>query len=124
MAHSNPLDPSNIAAEYIPDVFTQLQSYFTRSNTGPLGVASRANFARILAAEPMALDKRLEHISVLCAANTIAMVFLLGVVVLQVGEWWVAETVIKPLEVEAERLARTATAVQPAVVDAAEKKNQ
>lgn len=45
----------------------------------------------------MSLTERKEIISVLCAANTMAVALLVGVLVLQIGEWYVEETVVKPV---------------------------
>lgn len=44
----------------------------------------------------MSLTERTEVLSVLCAANTMAVVLLIGVLTLQIGEWYVEETVVKP----------------------------
>lgn len=101
-----PRDPLNVAAHpaFDPvDLFTKLQSYFARQNTGPLGDSARAKAIAADTASLMTYAERTEHLSVLCAANTIAIALLVGVLVLQVGEWYVEENLVKPvLEAEAE----------------------
>lgn len=66
----------------------------------------------------MALDKRSIHMQVLCAANTVIMVLLVGVVILQIGEWWIQVSVIAPIEAEEARIAQQAALLK------AEKKDQ
>lgn len=94
------------------DTFSRLQNFFTSGNSGPLGDAGRAAAARLLTATPMTRQARFEHIGVLCAANTIAGIFLLGVLILQIGEWYVEETVVRPAEVEARKYESEIKAVE------------
>lgn len=70
----------------------------TKSNKGPLGEYARASAALEDAAGAMSYADRVEHVSVLCAANTISIALLVGVILLQVGEWYTEETLVKPLE--------------------------
>lgn len=56
----------------------------------------------------MTWDERLEHVSVMCAGNTIAMAFLIGVVLLQISEWYVEETLAKEHIEEARKEAEVA----------------
>ncbi|KAL8286234.1 hypothetical protein RQP46_004722 [Phenoliferia psychrophenolica] len=101
------------------DLFTRIQTMVTRSNTGPLGDSARESALLEAAAGPMGYEQRLEHVSVLCAANTISMAFLIGVIFLQIGEWYTEETLVKPLE---EQIARDEAAAKVPVTE--EKKTQ
>lgn len=103
----------------LTDTFSRVQAFFSSHNTGPLGDAVRSHAQTLLDAAPMTRDERYSHLSVLCAANTIAVVFLVGVLVLQVGEWYVEEEVVKPNEIEAKKFEQRA-----AVVVEKEKKEQ
>ncbi|SCZ90355.1 BZ3500_MvSof-1268-A1-R1_Chr1-3g01936 [Microbotryum saponariae] len=118
----DPLDKS-ILASSIPDTFTRLQAYFAKSNTGPLGDRARNAAAALRNAEPMAWDKRVEHNSVLCAGNTIIAALLVGVVVLQISEWYVEEQLAKEnAELAAQGLAPVVAVEAVAVTE--EKKTQ
>jgi hypothetical protein len=81
-----------------------MQAYFSSRNTGPLGNAVRLAAQNLIDAPPMTRPERFTHLSVLCAANTIATVFLVGVLMLQVGEWYTEEEIIRPAEAEMKRL--------------------
>lgn len=61
----------------------------------------------------MSFNERIELISVLCASNTIAMAFLGGVILLQVSEWYLEETVVKEAELEAKKFEAAAAAAAP-----------
>lgn len=82
-------------------MFSAVQNFFARGNLGPLGDASRAAAAYAANAPTMTFAERKEMIAILCAGNTLAVALLVGVLVLQIGEWYVEETVVKPtLEAE------------------------
>ena len=57
--------------------------------------------SEILAFQPMDWEERTTMLSVMSAANTIALVLLAGVVLLQVSEWYVEESIAA--EIEADR---------------------
>jgi hypothetical protein len=79
-------DPFNKAARVLPgaDFFSRMQAYFAARNSGTLGDRARENAAHLLNHKPMTWDERVQHVQVMCAANTIAMALLAGVVLLQV----------------------------------------
>lgn len=81
-----------------------MQTLVTKGNTGPLGDTARANALAEATKAAMTYSERVEHVSVLCAANTISIVLLVGVVLLQIGEWYTEETLVKPID-EAEKAA-------------------
>lgn len=56
----------------------------------------------------MTYTERTEHLAILCAANTIVIALLAGVLILQVGEWYVEETLTKEWEAEAAAAAKGA----------------
>lgn len=58
----------------------------------------------------MTYSERVEHVSVMCAGNTIAMVFLTGIILLQISEWYLEEQMAKEAAAEA-AAAETATPV-------------
>lgn len=69
----------------------------------------------------MTYSERIQHISILSAGNILAVVLLVGVLIMQVGEWYVEENVVKP-EMEAIRAAEAVAARVVAVTE--EKKTQ
>ncbi|KAI5480055.1 hypothetical protein MNV49_002020 [Pseudohyphozyma bogoriensis] len=105
----DPLNPRPNASTEL-DFFTKLQGWVTKRNSGPLGDVARANALAEAAAPLMTYNERVEHVSVLSAANTIAIVLLVGVVIMQIGEWYVEETVVKPVE---EAIARAPATPKP-----------
>lgn len=115
------MDPSAHPIYAATDLFTRIQALFARQNSGPLGDNARATAAALLTADPMTYSERIEHISILSAGNTLAVVLLVGVLIMQVGEWYVEENVVKP-EMEIIRAAEAAAAANVAVTE--EKKTQ
>jgi len=85
---SDPLDKNALFSPGV-DVYTRLQSYWSRE---------KASVADILAFQPMDWDERTTMLSVMSAANTIAIILLAGVVLLQVSEWYVEESIAAELE--------------------------
>lgn len=75
------------------DLYTRVQSWYNK------GLPTE-----LLAFEPMDWDARLTLLSVMSAANTLAIMLLVGVVTLQVSEWYVEEQYT--LEIEQEKKAR------------------
>lgn len=75
-----------------------MQTYFAK------GENARLHAESLLSTTKMSFQERVEHDSVLCAANTIAMAFLAGVILLQVSEWYLEETIVKEAEAEAKKL--------------------
>lgn len=78
----------------------------------------------------MSLDERIEHDSVMCAGNILLMMLLSGIILLQISEWSLEDTMLKeekealqkqsaPVKVDA---AAPATAVAPVPVTAEKKK--
>ncbi|KAK4700168.1 hypothetical protein P7C70_g6083, partial [Phenoliferia sp. Uapishka_3] len=118
-------DPLN--ARGIPfdgsDMFTRIQSMVTKGNTGPLGDSARASALAEATKAAMTFPERLEHVSVLCAANTINIALLVGVVLLQIGEWYTEETLVKPIEEESRKYEAARAAAVPVPVTE-EKKTQ
>lgn len=106
---------------YSPDLFTKIQDFFSRGNSGPLGDHARKIAADVLSAPAMTVEDRTLHVSVLCAANTIIITLLLGVILLQVGEWYVITSIIEPIEEEEKKLKEE---TKSKIVVAAEKKTQ
>ena len=72
----------------------------------------------------MDLEARTTHLSVMCAANTLIAILLVGVVMLQIGEWWVQITIVLPVEMEEKRLAKEKVALLGQETDKVEKKTQ
>ncbi|GAA6008394.1 hypothetical protein JCM10207_000111 [Rhodosporidiobolus poonsookiae] len=115
-------DPLNKSFPILPgeDFFTRLQAYFTARNSGILGDRARENAARLANLEPMTFEERIMHVQVMCAGNTIAMVLLVGIVLLQVSEWYLDEQIAaEELDLARQQLAASssaapATAVAPA----------
>ncbi|KAM0755812.1 hypothetical protein T439DRAFT_320520 [Meredithblackwellia eburnea MCA 4105] len=95
----DPLNPRSIPFDGT-DLFSRLQNLMTSGNTGPLGDSARAAAKAELEMAPMTFNQRVEHISVLCAANTIGIALLFGIVLMQIGEWYAEETVVAPIEAE------------------------
>lgn len=61
----------------------------------------------------------------MCAANTLIAILLVGVVILQIGEWWVQVTIVLPIEMEEKRLAKEEKlALLGKETEAGEKKTQ
>ena len=120
----SPLSRDPINARSTPfddtDLFTRIQGYVTKGNHGPLGDSARESLLLEQTKAAMTYMERLEHVSVLCAANTISMALLIGIIFLQVGEWYTEEALVKPLE---ERIAADEAAAKTASVTA-EKKTQ
>jgi len=61
-----------------------MQTWLANRSTGLLGDRARENAKALAALPPMEWRARVEHVQVMCAANTIAMVLLVGIVILQV----------------------------------------
>jgi hypothetical protein len=87
-----------LAAPQGSDVYSRMQAYFAKGDN------ARLHAENLLSTTRMTFAERVEHDSVLCAANTIAMAFLAGVILLQVSEWYLEETMVKEAEAEAKRL--------------------
>jgi hypothetical protein len=117
----DPLDPSAHPIYAATDLFTKMQALFARSNTGPLGDKARSAAFEAVSASPMTYSERMAHISVLSAGNTLAVILLVGVLIMQVGEWYVEENVVKPVELEIERK-RLADLAAAAVAEVTEEK--
>ncbi|GAA5842997.1 hypothetical protein JCM11251_007308 [Rhodosporidiobolus azoricus] len=98
-------DPLNKSISILPgeDFFTRVQAYFAARNTGTLGDRARENAEMLKNLKPMTFADRVQHDQVLCAANTLAMGLLVGVVLLQVTEWYLDETLVREAEEEARR---------------------
>lgn len=113
-------DPINalLARPIGDDLYSRMQTYFTK------GENARLHAENLLSSHKMTWDQRLEHVSVLCAANVIAMVFLAGVILLQVSEWYLEDTLIKEAEADARREREAAIAVAAAAPVTEEKKKQ
>ncbi|GAA6055993.1 hypothetical protein JCM3770_002132 [Rhodotorula araucariae] len=79
-------DPLNKAARILPgdDFFTSLQAWLAARSSGVLGDRARENAKLLAQLPPMDWRQRVEHVQVMSAANTISMVLLVGIVVLQV----------------------------------------
>jgi len=90
-SRSDPLDKNALVTPGV-DLYTRVQSYWSRE---------KATVDEILAFRPMDWDDRTTLLSVMSAANTIAIVLLAGVVLLQVSEWYVEESIAA--EIEADR---------------------
>ncbi len=88
MARSDPLDKNALVSPGV-DLYTRIQSYWSRE---------KASVSDILAFEPMNWEDRTTMLSVMSAANTIALVLLAGVVLLQVSEWYVEESLAAEVE--------------------------
>ncbi|TNY23211.1 Shr3 amino acid permease chaperone [Rhodotorula diobovata] len=86
-------DPFNTSALILPgaDFFTRMQQWLSDRSSGVLGDRARENAKLLAQLPPMKWQQRVEHVQVLCAANTIAMVLLVGIVILQVSEWYLDE---------------------------------
>ncbi|KAL7340888.1 Proteophosphoglycan ppg4, partial [Rhodotorula toruloides] len=112
-------DPFNKSALILPgeDFFTRMQQWLADRNSGTLGNRARENMKLLANIEPMDWMQRVQHVQVMSAANTIIAVLLVGVVVLQVSEWYVEDTIVR----EAEEEARKQQAAAPVTV---EKKKQ
>ncbi|KAK4055254.1 hypothetical protein OIV83_000536 [Microbotryomycetes sp. JL201] len=82
------------------DTFTRLQAYFAKNNPSELGNRAQAHVDALNAPTKMTWSERLEHDAVLCAGNSIAMVLLVGVILLQVTEWYLEETLVKEAQLE------------------------
>ena len=95
-----------------------MQTYFAK------GENARMHAENLLSTHKMSWDERLELVSVLCASNVIAMVFLAGVILLQVSEWYLDDTIIKEAEADARREREAAIAVAAAQPVTEEKKKQ
>lgn len=95
-----------------------MQTYFTK------GENARLHAESLLSTTKMTFDQRMEHVSVLCAANVIAMVFLSGVILLQISEWYLEDTIIRDAELDARREREAAIAVAAATPVTEEKKKQ
>lgn len=93
-------DPLNklLAAPQGSDLYSRMQTYFAK------GENARLHAESLLSTTKMTFQERVEHDSVLSAANTIAMAFLAGVILLQVSEWYLEETIVKEAEAEAKKL--------------------
>lgn len=61
-----------------------MQKWISDRSSGTLGDRARANAKALAALPPMDWRQRVEHVQVMCAANTLAMILLVGIVVLQV----------------------------------------
>lgn len=61
-----------------------MQQWLSDRSSGVLGDRARENAKLLAQLPPMKWQQRVEHVQVLCAANTIAMVLLVGIVILQV----------------------------------------
>lgn len=105
-----------------PDLFTKVQEFFSRGNSGPLGDHARKMAQKVIEAPLMSLQDRMTHMSVLCAANTLVIFLLVGVLFLQIGEWWVQVSIVAPIEIEEKRIRKEAEAVIAAA--GAERKTQ
>lgn len=66
------------------DFFTRMQGWLAARSSGKIGDRARENAAALNQLAPMQWIDRVQHVQVMCAANTINMVLLLLVVVLQV----------------------------------------
>ncbi|GAA5944376.1 hypothetical protein JCM3775_002902 [Rhodotorula graminis] len=124
-------DPFNKAAHILPgdDFFTRMQMWLADRSTGLLGDRARENAKALAALPPMEWRARVEHVQVMCAANTIAMVLIVGIVILQVSEWYLEQEILRD-ETEALRkqvygstpAAAAATPAAPAKVTVEKKK--
>ncbi|GAA5854549.1 hypothetical protein JCM8547_004880 [Rhodosporidiobolus lusitaniae] len=92
------------------DFFTRMQEYFAARNSGTLGDRARENAEALKNLQPLTWEERVQHVQVLSAANTLALGLLFGVVLLQVSEWYLDETLVKEAEDEARRLDAAAAA--------------
>ncbi|GAA5951350.1 hypothetical protein JCM10213_007636 [Rhodosporidiobolus nylandii] len=127
-------DPLNKAAFIIPgdDFFTRIQAWAAARNSGTLGDRARENAAALANLKPMTWEERVQHVQVMCAANTLSMGLLAGVVLLQVSEWWLDDSIAEEEAEEARKqLAGTTPTPAPAAAQApgktkvtAEKKKQ
>ncbi|GAA6032055.1 hypothetical protein JCM8097_003407 [Rhodosporidiobolus ruineniae] len=113
-------DPLNKLAPILPgeDFFTRIQAYFAARNSGTLGNRARENAEALKNLKPMEWKERVQHVQVLSAANTLKLGLLVGVIVLQISEWYLDETLVKEAEEEArqQQIATAAAAApQPAV---------
>ncbi|POY71167.1 hypothetical protein BMF94_5477 [Rhodotorula taiwanensis] len=115
-------DPLSKSAFIIPgdDFFTRMQGWLAARSTGSLGTRARENAAALAQLEPMGWVGRVQHVQVLCAANTINMVLLFLIVVLQVSEWYLDETILKENELEARKQAAAALGTAAAATTAVE----
>lgn len=79
-------DPFNKSALILPgeDFFSRMQHWLAERNSGTLGNRARENLKLLASIPPMNWDDRVQHVQVMCAANTIIAVLLIGIVVLQV----------------------------------------
>ncbi|KAK4057622.1 hypothetical protein OIO90_001269 [Microbotryomycetes sp. JL221] len=105
------------------DTFTRLQAYFAKNNPSELGDRARAHVEALNAPSKMTWTERLEHDAVLCASNGLAMLLLAGVILLQVTEWYLDETIVKEAQLE-EAAALQPQPAAPAVAVTQEKKTQ
>ncbi|BGP28741.1 hypothetical protein JCM10296v2_000477 [Rhodotorula toruloides] len=98
-------DPFNKSALILPgeDFFTRMQQWLADRNSGTLGNRARENMKLLANVAPMDWMQRVQHVQVMCAANTIIAVLLVGVVVLQVSEWYVEDTIVREAEEEARK---------------------
>ncbi|KAM0793413.1 hypothetical protein ACM66B_000864 [Microbotryomycetes sp. NB124-2] len=103
------------------DTFTRLQAYFAKNNPSELGNRAQAHVDALNAPTKMTWTERLEHDAVLCASNSIAMLLLVGVILLQVTEWYLEETIVRDAQLEEAALKQQA-ATQTEVTQ--EKKEQ
>lgn len=107
------------------DTFTRLQAFFAKRNSGALGDRAREHAAALLSDKLMTFEERIEHDSVLCAGNILSMLLLAGVILLQISEWSVEDSIAKE---EREAALKQATAPKAATTAAApvteEKKTQ
>ncbi|GAA5969077.1 hypothetical protein JCM11641_007460 [Rhodosporidiobolus odoratus] len=96
-------DPLSKTALVLPgeDFFTRIQTYFAARNSGILGDRARDNAAKLANLAPMEWPARVQHVQVMCAANTLSMGLLAGIVLLQISEWYVEETIVREAEQEA-----------------------
>ncbi|CEQ38738.1 SPOSA6832_00195 [Sporobolomyces salmonicolor] len=106
-------DPLSATALVLPgeDIFTRFQNYFISRNSGLLAERARQNAEKVAQLGPMSWDDRVVHVQVMCAANTLAMGLLVGVVLLQVSEWYLEETIVKEAQEEARKQELTAASV-------------
>ncbi|GAA5892039.1 hypothetical protein JCM6882_005672 [Rhodosporidiobolus microsporus] len=109
-------DPLNKALPVLAgeDFFTRVQAYFAARNSGTLGDRARENAEALRNLKPMSWGERVQHDQVLCAGNTLAMGLLVGVVLLQVSEWYLDETLVREAEQEYRKEQAAAAAPAPA----------
>ncbi|GAA5997349.1 uncharacterized protein JCM10292_000195 [Rhodotorula paludigena] len=118
-------DPFNKSALVIAgdDFFTRMQKWISDRSSGTLGDRARANAKALAALPPMDWRQRVEHVQVMCAANTLAMILLVGIVVLQISEWYMDESLLRDQLKDAQTpVAQPAPAAAPAKVTVERKK--